>query len=312
MPVTLREKVFLQQKHFHRPRCQMPNRADTGSGGSTLQALDRGLRVIAELARAPELGVTALARLVGVNKSTVYRILTTLKSHRFVSQNPVTGKYALGIRAFEVGAAVANRFGLLERASPEMELLAQRFNETVNLAVLDQSEIVYLHKIESSEPLRLGLRVGTRVPAYCSALGKVLLASLDPHDLAEWLAKVASHGRFEVYTPRTISDSSALAGELEAIRRRGYSVDDEEYRAGIRCVAAPVHDHMRRPIAAVSVAGPAFRLTMTRVTEEIGPALAEACARISQSLGYGAYPPGGPFTPKESRTRGPASAGVLR
>jgi DNA-binding IclR family transcriptional regulator len=260
-----------------------------GDGANTIQCLDRGLRVITELAQAPELGTSAIARLLGLNKSSVYRILSTLRQHGFVVKSPTTGKYALGIRAFEIGAAVANRSGLLEQSSPVMELLAQRFNETVNLAVLDGPDVIYLHKIESSEPLRLGLRVGTRVPAFCSALGKMLLAELPQNALSDWVAAAMSMGRLPSYTPKTISDPSRLRDELGRVHRRGFAVDDEEYKPGVRCVAAPVRGHLGRPIAALSVAGPTFRVTMERIDNEIGPAVQEAAWDISRRMGYGVY-----------------------
>lgn len=262
-----------------------------GKGGAqTLQALDRGLAVLVHLARVNELGVSELARTMGINKSTIYRVLSTLKASGFVDQNPLTGKYALGIRAFEVGVAVANRLGLLEQASPEMEVLAQRFNETVNLAVLDGAEIIYLHKIESSEPLRLGLRVGTRVPAYCSALGKCLLAFLDSREFRNWSQLwMPNDGRLETFTPRTIATPLALADELDLIRRRGFALDDEEYKPGIRCLAAPVYNHLGQLVAAISLAAPAVRLTIERLNEEVGPAVVETARRISEHLGYGFY-----------------------
>jgi len=277
-----------------------------GSGadgvGPTLQSLERGLLVLIELSRQPELGVSRLGSLIGVNKSTVYRILSTLRRYGFVEQNPLNGKYALSIRAFEVGAAVANRFGLLEQASPQMELLAATFNETVNLAVLDQADIIYLHKIESSEPLRLGLRVGTRVPAHASALGKALLAAMDDGELRRWFRDYAPHGRLATYTPKTIGSPEALLRDLELVRSRGFSFDDEEYKQGIRCVAAVVRDHLGRAVAAVSVAAPSIRLTATRVMEEVGPTVARAARKISTSLGYGAYPSAG-LTPPDSSWR---------
>lgn len=259
-------------------------------GAPTLQALDRGLTVLTHLARVSELGVTDLSRLMGINKTTVYRILSTLRHSGFVEQNPHTGKYALGIRAFEVGASVANRLGLLEQASPEMEVLAQRFNETVNLAVLDGAEIIYLHKIESSEPLRLGLRVGTRVPAYCSALGKCLLAFMDDRELHNWMRQYLSDEKhLQTFTSRTISTPGALLGELAVVRSRGFAVDDEEYKPGIRCLAAPIHNHLGQLVAAISVAAPAFRLTVQSIHDEVGSAVVATARRISENLGYGFY-----------------------
>jgi len=289
----------------------MPGRANAGGEAPSLQVIERALRVLTELAKQQELGVSQLAALIGVNKSTVYRILATMKRFGFVAQNPSNGKYSLSIRAFEVGAAVANRFGLLEQASPQMELLAKEFNETVNLAVLDQADIVYLHKIESSEPLRLGLRVGTRVPAHASALGKALLAAAEPQELDKWLGRWAPDGRLPTFTPKTLGTAEALLAELAAVRERGYSVDNEEYKPGIRCVAAAVRDHLGGAIAAISVAAPAFRLTTARIDEEVGPAVARRARQISLNLGYGVYAPTG--TPTTGRPRpSPAASPVTQ
>jgi DNA-binding IclR family transcriptional regulator len=246
-----------------------------------VQSVKRALSILETLAQnRADLGVSDLGRALGLSKSTVHRLLATLEEGGYV-QSSSPGRYALGIKAFEVGSAVLNRMGLRKVALGPMQELADLTKETVNLALLDGLEIVYIDRIECSEPLRMDLQVGRRVPTHCSALGKAILAFLDPQESRDIMRRLS----FSRYTARTIIDSEALRRELPVIREQGYSVDDEEYIEGIRCVAAPLFDYHSRPVAALSVAGPSVRLTPGRI-ESVAQVLVTATRSISRGLGF--------------------------
>ncbi len=247
-----------------------------------LLTLERAFSVLEELARHREIGVCSLAKTLGFSRTSTHRILATLKKLGYVSQDSESGKYRLALRLFELGSRVVERLGLKEQASFAMKMLALKYNETVNLALLDGTEIVYIDKIESSEPLRMGLRVGTRVPAHCSALGKALLAQLPSEDLDRYL----EHAQLKRYTPSTIVSASDLKHELERIRAQGFSFDNEEYILGIRCVAAPIYNHRSEAVAAVSIAGPSMRLDLQRIYGEVARDVIQCARHISAALGY--------------------------
>jgi len=251
-----------------------------------LQSVERALQLIEILTEREEAGVTELAARLGIGKSTAHRLLATLKEYGYVSQKGSTGRYHLGVKLFEIGSAIVNRMGIREQAMGIMEFLAGKYNETINLAILDGLEIVYIDKIESSEPLRMGLRVGTRVPAYCSALGKCILAFSGAEAQEEYLAKAWAEGYLVRYTANTIVDPEELRKAFADIQARGFSLDDQEYIQGIRCVASPILDHRGKAVAAISLAGPTVRLTLDRIEKEIAPDLIYAGRKISRALGH--------------------------
>ncbi|MGE5541554.1 MAG: IclR family transcriptional regulator [Bacillota bacterium] len=248
--------------------------------GESLQTVERALLVIEALAQK-EAGLSALSRSLGMPKAVVYRILTTLANRGYVVQDPERVVYRLGVRMFEMGSSVVNRTGLRKAAVGPMGTLAILTRETVNLAIPDGVDVLYIDRIECAEPLRADLQVGSRVPMHCSALGKAILAFL-PAGEAEIILKGLL---FQPYTSRTITDETALRLELEKTRRTGYSLDDEEYVEGIRCMGAPIRDHAGRVVAAVSVDGPSVRITHSRIDELAGP-LKKTARDISRSLMY--------------------------
>jgi DNA-binding IclR family transcriptional regulator len=163
----------------------------------------------------------------------------------------------------------------------------------VNLGVWDDAYVVYADQVPSPEPVVIRARVGTRVPAYCTAMGKVLMAFGRPG----WREQVLGGGDLPARTPNTIVDREELVEHLARVRRLGYALDDEEHRLGVRCVAAPIRDYSGQAIAAISIAGPAFRLSRDRLGELVAPVL-EATRAVSALLGF--------------RDEGPASAALER
>lgn len=256
-------------------------------GQYTSPAVEHALAVLETLASAQELGVTELARKLGMGKSSVHRLLATLAGQGYVEKNPQTERYRLTYKLFVVGSTATERYGLKDLAGPVMDRLSAETGETANLGVLEEDRVVNIHKVEGPHLLRLHLDLGRGVPAHATALGKVLLAGLDPNDLDRWLRAT----RLTRLTPRTLTQRAPLRRALREAATRGYALDDEECSLGLRCVAAPVRDRRGAVVAGVSVSGPSQRLpsaTLHRMAARVRAAGLE----ISRRLGYSG--PSGP------------------
>jgi len=241
-----------------------------------VQVLDRSFAILNALAAAGrDASLVELAGRVNLHKSTVHRLLMILESYRIVERNPQTGRYHLGLRLFELGTIAIGSFNVRERARRHLERVVFEVDETVHLCVLDAGEVLYLEKIEPSRSVRMSSRIGRRNPAHCTGVGKAMLAYLPEGDVEEILRR---HGLARL-TSNTITTPAELKVELQAIRERGYSVDNEEVEEGVRCVGAPVLDHTGRPLAAISVSAPAFRLPMEKI-----PVVAASVTRAAQDL----------------------------
>jgi DNA-binding IclR family transcriptional regulator len=225
--------------------------------------------------------VTELSRELGLHKSTVSRLMITLERGGLLARNPETERYRLGVDLIGMAAHVASHMDVREVARPFLRHLAEACEETVNLSVLDQGQVVNLE--QSAPPARqvknLG-EVGRRTPAHCTAAGKVLLAHLP----AEELDRVLEAG-LERLTPHTITDPQALRDALVQVRREGYAVAQEELEEGLNVVAAPIYDHAGRATAALSIAGPAYRVAPGRFAP-LAAQVMEAAAGISRRLGH--------------------------
>ena len=218
---------------------------------------------------------------VGLPKSSVLRLLRTLESRGFVDRSPDGLRYRLGLKLFELGTRVAARFQLHEAAVFVMVQLRDACGDTVNLGVLAETEVLLISVLESAHPLRKTANVGDREPAFCTALGKAILAHLP----AARLAQVLRATDLEAHTPRTIADSRVLANELEEVRRRGYAIDDQEMLDGVRCVAAPILDHSGEVQGALSISGPVVRLGEERLPD-LASLVRNAALDVSFRLGH--------------------------
>lgn len=204
-----------------------------------------------------------------------------LESYRMVERDPQTGRYHLGLRLFELGTIAIGSFNVRERAGRHLERVLFEVDETVHFCILDAGEALYLEKLEPTRSVRMASRIGRRVPTHCTAVGKAMLARLAEREVDEILRR---HG-LQRYTPRTLTTPAELKSELQAIRERGYSVDNEEIEEGVRCVAAAILDHAERPLAAISVSAPAFRLPMEKVPV-VAASVMRAAMELSQECGY--------------------------
>jgi DNA-binding IclR family transcriptional regulator len=246
-----------------------------------IRAVDRSLTLLVVLAGAPAgMEASALARAAQLHVSTVFRILQTLKLRNFVVEAP-GGLYKIGPRAFEVGTSFLRNTSLQSEGQQIVERLAAESGETASMGILDSGEVLYLAIAHGQRELGIQSNVGTRHPLYCTALGKVLMAGLSWPEARKLLSRIER----KQMTENTIVDVDGLREELRKVATRGYALDAEERIIGVRAVAAPVHDHSGRVVAAISAAGPAFRITgdnLERLTSRV-PKLA---AEYSKRLGY--------------------------
>ncbi|MEA2087310.1 MAG: IclR family transcriptional regulator [Candidatus Caldatribacteriota bacterium] len=218
-----------------------------------------------------ELGIAELCRKTTLPKGTVHRLLGTLKNLGYIEQNPQNRKYYLTVKIFKLGTAVTDRVGLVQ-IIPHMKKLSQKFNETVNLTILDRDEIIYLYNIGCDNALKLDLRIGSHQPAYCAAGGKVLLAYLNEQELDGYLQRV----KLKSYTPYTITSKEYLKKDLKLIRDKGYSFISEEYMQGVSCVAVPLKDQQGKVCAGLSFSVPTVRMDKEKIPQLIDSLISTA------------------------------------
>jgi DNA-binding IclR family transcriptional regulator len=228
----------------------------------------------------PRLSLAALATRTGIPRPTAFRLLTTLEQAGFVSKTG--GEYQLGIKCFVLGNIVGATLDLRERARPHLDALRDTTGETVHLAVLDGWQVLYLERLQSPHPIGfMRSRIGAIVPAYCTSLGKTLLAFKPSEIVGDWL----SAEPLKTMTRHTITQPQRLLKELRAIRERGYALDEQEHEIGVRCIAAPVWNHAREVVAAISVAGPADRMPRPLADSDMCRIIVATAAAISTEMG---------------------------
>ncbi len=256
-------------------------RRTTGSGRPKVQSVDRTLDVLEALAsRRGATGISELSGLVGLHVSTVHRLLATLVDRGYVRQDPDSSRYHLGSRIFTLASAADLHLDLRLVARPYLERMMRASGETANLVTLSDHEVVYLDQVASMHLVKMFTAPGMRAPLYCTGTGKMMLAFKD----AEF-AKPVLDAPMRRYTPRTIVTRSALEAELATIRKRGYSVDNEEMEEGVRCLAVPIFDRRHDCVGAISVSGPTTRMTTERV-QKLAPAACAIADELSRQLGY--------------------------
>ncbi len=256
-------------------------------GEYSIQTVINALRLLEEFQDAEELGVTHLSRRLDLHKNNVFRLLATLEQRGYVDQSPETERYRLGVRTLDLGRAFTRSRSLLQRARPILRSLADALGESAHLGVLRGFEVVHL---DGAAPDRLVLsrvRVGSRLPAHCTALGKALLGCA-PESVREAFDRTVVAGGLERQTPATIVDRDKFFEHLRSVAVQGFAVDAEECEKGLCCVAAPVYDGDGDLVAALSVSGPAFRLDEDGLLREVAPKVTQVADHLSRDLGYAA------------------------
>lgn len=250
-------------------------------GTYKVQALDRAFAVLELLGESDTpLGLAQVASSLQLHKSTAHRFLMVLERHHVVERT-TNGKFRLGVRLFDLGNRAIEQYDLRERAQPHLRRLVAETEETAHLCILEQSRVIYIDKIEPTRSVRMITRIGSSNPVHCTSVGKAMLAFLPEDRINEIIRKT----RFERFTHRTIASADALRAEIEKTRRRGYAVDDEELEEGLRCIAVPLLDAQRMPVAAISVSGPSFRVTAQKLPS-IANHLVHCVRGISQDMGF--------------------------
>ncbi len=244
------------------------------------RAVDRALEILLCFNQdEPELTLTQISERVGVHKSTVYRLLTTLENKRFIQRVEANGTYRLGLGLVRLGALVLKSNNIHRQATPYMHRLSAEYRETVDLAILDGAEVVYLQVVESPQRVKLATAPGERLPAFCTATGKAFLAFLPEAQVRTILKRGMSK-----YTEHTITSIPRLLEELRKTRERGFAISEQEFEAGINAVAAPILDANAYPLAAMAIVGPAFRLPLERLMQ-VGKTLRETTDAIARDIG---------------------------
>jgi IclR family pca regulon transcriptional regulator len=259
---------------------------------STSQSLERGLAILSTFtATRPLLGVTELAREVGLSRSSAHRYIATLAKLGYLEQEASTRRYRLGPRVVDLGFSAINSMELRQLAAPDLQALSDSTGRTVNMAVLDGADIVYIERCRSASQgqreIDLNLHVGSRLPAYCTSMGKVLLAGLPDGELDARIDRID----FQRRGPNTITARSALRKELALVRERGLAVNNEELAHGLRSIAAPLRGQGGEVVAAINLAAHRSLVSMEDLTVRLAPALQATARGISTRIGFRADVP---------------------
>ncbi|NOX34224.1 MAG: IclR family transcriptional regulator [Deltaproteobacteria bacterium] len=244
-----------------------------------IASLEKGIRILELLAEHGELSVSEAARLMDTNRAGSHRFISTLKDLGYVEKND-SNKYQPTLKIMKLAMKVANRFEIRRIARPYMHKLSMAYKETINLGFFKNKEIIHIDKIDSLEVLRMDSALGDKAPAYCTALGKAILAFLPDHELEHYLENT----KFKQLTPNTITDKEEFLSELSRIRQNRYAIDDEEMTFGLRCIGAPIFDHNSYPAYALSISGPSMRQTH-RTLEEMKTDILQAASELSRKMG---------------------------
>lgn len=264
-----------------------------GRRTGTSQSLERGLAILSCFSSGRALiGVSELSRELELTRSTTHRYVATLARLGYLQQDATTRKYSLGPRVVELGFTAINSMELRHVAAPHLQRLCDETGHTVNMAILDDVDIVYVERFRASRrgqnEIDLDLHVGSRLPAYCTSMGKILLAFLPDGDRDDVLSRIA----FDRRGPNTLTSRAALLAELRRVRATGVAVNNEELAYGLRSVAVPVVAASGEVVAAVNLAAHRTMASLDDLVARIGPLLQRTAAGISSQLGYRSPRPG--------------------
>lgn len=232
--------------------------------------------------KTPEIGIAQLCKRLKLSRTNVLRLIATLEPREFVEENKLTGNYRLGLKALELRTSFIRQMALLPQARPILAGLAHDCNETCYVAILKDFRCIYLDVVETPQVVRIVSRVGSRLPAHCTAAGKVQLAYLPEQELERFFAT----RELIRFTPRTITDQAEFRDHLRQIADQGYAVDHEELEDGVSGVAAPIRTYEDKVVGALIISGPTMRFSDERLREELVPLAVKSAREVSAKLGY--------------------------
>jgi len=245
-----------------------------------INSIERCLKVIDILSDHPAgLKLTEISGHLNLHPSSVHHMVSTLLPHDYITQDPDTKKYSLGFRFLEISRKILNSLDIRKVAHRHLEILRQKCQEAVHLAMLRDSKVVYIDKLDTLSGLSLATYVGFATDPHAASGGKVLLAGLKD----EAVKTIYKNKSLKAYTKNTITRLPALMAELARIRKQGYAVDNEEYYEGVRCVAAPVRSG-GEVVASISVTGSIFTITRERIEKELAATVVKAADSVSAEL----------------------------
>jgi IclR family pca regulon transcriptional regulator len=253
----------------------------------TSQSLERGLAILSSFhANRSLIGVSELSRGLDLSRSTAHRYVTTLAKLGYLQQDPESKRYRLGPKVLDLGFSALNSMDLLEISAPYLRQLSDETQHTVNLAILDDTDVVYIERCRTTRPgqqdIDLNLHVGARLPAYCTAMGKAILAFLPEERVDSIIERID----FTKRGPNTITDAKAFRTELAKIRETGIAVNDEELAYGLRSIGAPIHSYSGEVLAALNLAIHRTMGSMDELIARFGPSVTQAAQDISRSMGH--------------------------
>lgn len=250
---------------------------------TNVQSLERALMLLNTISEYPDgIQIARLSEKVGLSKSTIHRLLSTLLNMNYVAKVEETDKYKLGYQVVYLSRNMINNLDIINISKIHLEHLSNNVNETVHLCIEDNGEVLYVDKIESNQTIRMFSRIGHRSPMYCTGVGKILLSGMSE----DKYNKIAQNTIYTSKTAKTIQSKQELDEEIELVKKHGYALDNIENEEGIRCIAAPIRDFQGRIIASFSISGPTSRMTMERVNDELIDKVKETALNISQQYGY--------------------------
>jgi DNA-binding IclR family transcriptional regulator len=247
-----------------------------------VQSVDRTLTILEVLSDCNDgLGITEISSLVNLHKSTVHRLLSTLIYKGYVVQDEESSKYKITFKLFELGSKKVHKLDLLEISRPYTKMLMESVNEVVHLIIREETDIVYIDKVEANNTISMASRIGKRNPMYCTATGKAILAYLPEEEIRE----VWNKSKIVKLTKKTNTDFILFKKELQEVKKNGYAIDDEENEIGVKCVGAPIFDMNGDVVAAISVTGPVTRITDDKI-DFISNEVMQCTNLISKEMGY--------------------------
>jgi PcaR/PcaU/PobR family beta-ketoadipate pathway transcriptional regulator len=250
---------------------------------SYIGSLAKGMDVLSLVVHSKTvLGITEISRVLNLSIGSVQRVTNTLQKLGYLRKDENKQGYVLGYKAWGLGLSIIKDIDLKRVAHPYLQELSQEIGETVNLAILDGQDIVYVDRIKTEQIININLSIGSRLPVYCTSMGKSLLAFLPDNEISKILDAID----IKPITPNTITDKSRLLEELQQVRQRGFSLNDRELEIGLRSVAAPVRDESKRVIAAVNIAVPSTRITLEELSTDLANKAVNVARIISEGMGY--------------------------